>query len=141
MAIVNGFGNIGSLYVRWCCVKPSCIYVARIYRISAYTWKAEWGPAYHPSMIIGIFGLALATVLAYGTPRPFSSLRHPSRFLTRLLVIRYILIQENKRFEREEQEMASSTGARRQRIEDAARLEGITFEEALRRKRGFRYLI
>ena len=52
-----------------------------------------------------------------------------------------MLVQENKRFEREEQEMASSSGARRQRIEDAARLEGITFEEALQRKRGFRYLI
>lgn len=32
-------------------------------------------------------------------------------------------------------------GAQRERIEEAARLEGITFEEALQRKRGFRYLI
>ena len=33
-----------------------------------------------------------------------------------------------------------TTGARRERIEEAARLEGISFEEALQRKRGFRYL-
>jgi hypothetical protein len=30
--------------------------------------------------------------------------------------------------------------AKRQRIEDAARLEGLTFEEAMERKKGFRYL-
>ena len=68
MAIVNGFGNIGSLYVRWVCVEPSRTYNPPVHRISAYTWKTEWGPAYHPSMIIGIAGLTLATVLAYGTP-------------------------------------------------------------------------
>ena len=92
-------------------------------------------------MIIGISGLALATVLAYGRPYCRSSEHCLSKSLIRLLVLRYILVQENKRFEREELEIANSTGARRQRIEDAARLEGITFEEALRRKRGFRYLI
>nr|VWO95816.1 Uncharacterized protein [Ganoderma boninense] len=87
--------------------------------ISSYTWKAAWGPDYHQSMYIGIAGLGLATVLA--------------------LVIRYILVWENKRLDREEQD--TRKGAQRERIEDAARLEGITFEEALRRKRGFRYLI
>ena len=56
-------------------------------------------------------------------------------------VIRYILVSENRRLDREERDMVMSTGAHRERIVEAARLEGITFEEALRRKRNFRYLI
>ena len=31
-------------------------------------------------------------------------------------------------------------GPERERIEDAARLEGISFEEAMNRRKGFRYL-
>ncbi|CAL1711297.1 unnamed protein product [Somion occarium] len=86
--------------------------------IGSYAWKAEWGPDYHPSMFIGIASLAFASFLA--------------------LVIRYMLIRENK--ELESNELANLTGARRERIEEAARLEGLTFEEALERKKGFRYL-
>ena len=47
-----------------------------------------------------------------------------------------MLIAENRQLERSE--MADS--ATRERIEDAARLEGITLQEALERKKGFRYL-
>jgi hypothetical protein len=47
-----------------------------------------------------------------------------------------MLIRENKALEASE--MADE--ATRARIEDAARLEGISIEEAHRRKRGFRYL-
>ena len=54
-------------------------------------------------------------------------------------MIRCILVWQNKRLDREELDMQK--GAQRERIEEAARLEGITLEEALRRKRGFRYLI
>ncbi|KAI0741207.1 MFS general substrate transporter [Earliella scabrosa] len=86
--------------------------------IGSYVWKAAWGPDYHQSMFIGIAGFAVATVLG--------------------IIIRYILIQENKQLEREE--LNNLKGAMRERIEEAARLEGITFEEAVRRKRGFRYL-
>ncbi|KAI0759993.1 MFS general substrate transporter [Trametes elegans] len=86
--------------------------------ISSFVWKEEWSPDYHPSMYIGIAALAFATALA--------------------TVIRYILVQQNKRLEQEE--LDNLKGAKRERIEDAARLEGITFEEALRRKKGFRYL-
>ena len=53
------------------------------------------------------------------------------------LVMRQLLICENKRMEREEQE---PTEGQRERIEEAARLEGISFEEAARFRRGFRYL-
>ncbi|KAI0687878.1 MFS general substrate transporter [Cerioporus squamosus] len=87
--------------------------------ISSYVWKAEWGPDYHQSMFIGLASLAFATVLA--------------------IVLRGILVHQNKRLEREE--LDNLKGARRERIEEAARLESITFEEALRRRRGFRYLV
>ncbi|KAI0665666.1 MFS general substrate transporter [Trametes maxima] len=86
--------------------------------ISSYVWKAEWGPDYHQSMYIGIAALGFATVLS--------------------IVIRYILVYQNKRLEQEE--LSNLHGAKRERIEEAARLEGITFEEALKRKKGFRYL-
>ncbi|KAI0343742.1 MFS general substrate transporter [Trametopsis cervina] len=99
IGIVNGFGNLGNL-------------------IGSYAWKAQWGPDYHPSMIIGLCSFALSTALA--------------------LVIRYMLISENKRLDREEKN--EMTPAKRLRIEEAARLEGLTFDEALERNKGFRYL-
>ncbi len=49
-----------------------------------------------------------------------------------------MLVRENKRLD--EDELGASRGANRERIEEFARLEGITMEEALERKRGFRYL-
>ena len=38
------------------------------------------------------------------------------------------------------EEMDLMHGPERERIEEAARLEGISFEEAVRRRKGFRYL-
>lgn len=55
-----------------------------------------------------------------------------------VVVIRCMLVQQNRQLDREEVE--DLKGARRGRIEEAARLEGLTFEQALERKRGFRYL-
>ncbi|KAF8548635.1 hypothetical protein OG21DRAFT_1373069, partial [Imleria badia] len=52
-------------------------------------------------------------------------------------VMRQMLIHENKQMEREEQAFSES---QRVRIEEAAKLEGISFEEAVRRRRGFCYL-
>ena len=89
------------------------------YRITSYTWKSAWGPNYHPSMFIGIAGIALATVLAF--------------------TIRCILVHQNKQLDRQELKLNSS--AQHERISEAARLEGITFEEALKRRRGFRFLV
>lgn len=54
------------------------------------------------------------------------------------LVMRCILIKQNKDLDR--RELVDISGARRKRIEEAARLEGITFEEALEKRKGFRYL-
>lgn len=53
-------------------------------------------------------------------------------------MIRCLLIKENNDLDK--RELADLGAARRKRIEDAARLEGITFQEALEKKRGFRYL-
>jgi hypothetical protein len=49
-----------------------------------------------------------------------------------------MLVRENKRMEREEMHLMH--GPERQRIEEAAKLEGITFDEAIKRRKGFRYL-
>jgi hypothetical protein len=38
------------------------------------------------------------------------------------------------------EEKASLGGATRARVEEAARLEGMTFEQALEKRKGFRYL-
>ncbi|KAJ3484026.1 hypothetical protein NLI96_g5905 [Meripilus lineatus] len=86
--------------------------------MGSYAWKSDWGPDYHPSMYIGIASLAFAIFLAF--------------------VIRCILVRQNSQWEKEE--LANLKGAERARIEEAARLEGVTFEEALERKKGFRYL-
>lgn len=99
IGIVNGFGNLGNL-------------------IGSFVWKAEWGPEYHQSMIIGIASMALAISLG--------------------ILMRTMLKRENARMAA--QELREITDAERERIEDAAKLEGITFEEALERRKGFRYL-
>ena len=56
----------------------------------------------------------------------------------RFLVIRMMLVRENKRLDMDE--LGALKGANKERIEEFARLEGITIEEAMERKRGFRYL-
>lgn len=86
--------------------------------IGSYVWKANWGPQYHQSMAICIASLVFSSFLA--------------------LVIRQMLVRENKRMDKDE--LGASRGANRERIEEFARLEGITVKEALERKRGIRYL-
>ena len=54
------------------------------------------------------------------------------------LVMRCILVQMNKKLDRDE--LGALKGANLARIEESARIEGITIEEALERKKGFRYL-
>lgn len=53
-------------------------------------------------------------------------------------VVRQMLVRANHRLT--QSELGALKGANRQRVEDAAKLEGISIEEALERKRGFRYL-
>ena len=53
-------------------------------------------------------------------------------------MVRQILIYQNRKLDKNEAE--EMTPEKRQRIEEAARLEGLTFEEAVERQKGFRYL-
>ncbi|KAH7906801.1 major facilitator superfamily domain-containing protein [Hygrophoropsis aurantiaca] len=86
--------------------------------MGSYIWKANWSPKYHPSMIIALSALVFATFLSF--------------------TIRWMLIRENKQMDKDD--MKFIQGPDRARIEEAARLEGITFDEAIRRRRGVRYL-
>ncbi|KAH7906339.1 major facilitator superfamily domain-containing protein [Hygrophoropsis aurantiaca] len=86
--------------------------------MGSYIWRANWSPEYHPSMIIALSGLAFATFLSF--------------------IIRWMLIRENKQMDKDD--MKFMQGPDRERIEEAARLEGITFDEAIRRRKGVRYL-
>ncbi|KAK7022168.1 tartrate transporter [Favolaschia claudopus] len=99
IGVVNGIGNLGNL-------------------MGSYTWKSEWGPKYHNSMIISLCGLALSTVMAFG--------------------IRQHLMRKNKQLD--EDERVAMQGANEIRVREAAHLEGITFEQAMERRKGFRYL-
>ncbi|KAL5532047.1 hypothetical protein ACEPAF_5611 [Sanghuangporus sanghuang] len=86
--------------------------------VGSYAWKAEWGPQYHPSMAIGIAACSFSSFMAF--------------------IMRCILKNKNKKLD--EDELGGLKGANRERVEDAARLEGITLEEAMEKKKGFRYL-
>ncbi|KAK7048470.1 MFS general substrate transporter [Favolaschia claudopus] len=81
--------------------------------MGSYVWKGEWGPEYHQSMIVSLCALALSSALSFG--------------------IRQHLIHRNKQLERDA--MANES-----RVREAAILEGITFEQALEKRKGFRYL-
>ena len=69
IGIVNGFGNLGNLYVMDTMDHTRLIDL--LYSIGSYAWKAEWGPAYHQSMIIAIAALAFASFLTTGELRSF----------------------------------------------------------------------
>jgi len=99
IGIVNAIGNLGFV-------------------MGSYTWKARWGPQYHPSMAISLGSLVIGSLIS--------------------LVIRQILVNRNKKLDADED--AALQGANRARVEEAARLEGLTLEQALERRKGFRYL-
>jgi len=54
------------------------------------------------------------------------------------LVIRQMLVRDNRALDRALE--ADLQGANLERVKEAARLEGISFDEALQRRRGFRFL-
>ncbi|KDQ55120.1 hypothetical protein JAAARDRAFT_60082 [Jaapia argillacea MUCL 33604] len=86
--------------------------------VGSFVWKANWGPDYHQSMGIALSSMVFATCMS--------------------LIIRWLIIRDNKKLAEAEEKWLH--GAERERIEEAARLEGITFEEALEKKKGFRLL-
>jgi hypothetical protein len=56
-------------------------------------------------------------------------------------VIRTMLVRENRRLDHEDSDLLSLKEAKRERIVQAAKLEGITIAEAMEKQRGFRYLL
>ncbi|KAJ6489044.1 MFS transporter [Mycena sanguinolenta] len=86
--------------------------------VGSYAWKKKWGPEFHPSSEICLASLAVSTAFAF--------------------VIRQRLVWMNRQLEMED--AATSSAANEERIKKAAHLEGITFRQALQRRRGFRYL-
>jgi len=86
--------------------------------IGSYAWKVQWGPQYHQSMVILLASLVFSTLVA--------------------LIIRQMLIRKNRKLDADEKAVMES--ANRSRVEEAARLEGITFEQAMERRKGYRYL-
>ncbi|KAJ6508630.1 major facilitator superfamily domain-containing protein [Mycena sanguinolenta] len=83
--------------------------------MGSYVWKAEWGPQYHQSMIISLCGLVLSSLLSLG--------------------IRQYLLRKNRQLDADAMQDANEN-----RVKEAAILEGISFEQAMERRRGFRYL-
>ena len=90
-------------------------------------------------MYIGIAALAFASFLSFGAFHLTTTFSYAMKSTNFAVVIRAILIRENKQLAVQEAD-ALNDPDHRQRIEDAARLEGLTFEEAVERKKGFRYL-
>ncbi|ELU38587.1 tartrate transporter [Rhizoctonia solani AG-1 IA] len=84
--------------------------------IGSFAWKAQWSPKYHQSMIIGIATLAFSSALAF--------------------VIRTMLVRANRKMDQQDMDALQNEGDA-ERVREAARLEGITVEEAIRRRRGF----
>ncbi|KAJ6492541.1 MFS general substrate transporter [Mycena vitilis] len=105
IAVVNGVLNLGGL-------------------IGSYTWRAEWGPRYHNSMIICITSLVLSTLGLFG--------------MQLYTVIRQVLIRKNQQLDRDEAVALAVMNSAR--VKDAAILEGITYEEATERRKRVRYL-
>ncbi|KAF9243121.1 major facilitator superfamily domain-containing protein [Melanogaster broomeanus] len=105
IGLVNGFGNLGNL-------------------MGSYIWKANWSPKYHQSMIIALCALAFASFLSFGKAIFFVP---DSEFVAEwtLIVVRTMLVRENKRME--QQEMDLMNGPERERIEEAAEARGNYF--------------
>ncbi len=111
VGIVSGIGNLGNLCV------PILVQTtdSDVCRMGSYTWKADWGPEYHQSMAISLAALVFSTVLSVG--------------------IRQSLVRENQRLDKEDTLKIDTN-----RVEEAGRLEGISCEQAMERRKGFRYL-
>jgi hypothetical protein len=86
-------------------------------------------------MIIGICSLLVAIFVAFGKIFRLSSFKHALRLDT---VIRVILVRENRQMDREDE--LTFNEAKRDRIELAAKLKGITVEAAMEEQSRFRYL-
>ncbi|KAG6332104.1 hypothetical protein ID866_6984 [Astraeus odoratus] len=106
--------------------------------IGSYIWKASWGPRYHQTMLITSCSYAFGIIVACSNGLLYCYEGYSNRTDLVLQVIRRLLICENKHME--QLEIDSMERAQLERIEKAAELEGTTFEEAVMRRKQFRYL-
>ncbi|KAJ7367001.1 major facilitator superfamily domain-containing protein [Mycena albidolilacea] len=83
--------------------------------MGSYVWKGGWGPKYHQSMVVSLCALVLSSMLSLG--------------------IRQHLLRKNRKLDADAMQDANEN-----RVKEAAILEGISFEQALERRKGFRYL-
>lgn len=104
--------------------------------MGSYTWKSDWGPGYHQSMAISLAALVFSSLLSLRAYQDRPQLLF--RVLNNALVIRQILVRKNKKLDADENLVMK--GVNRTRVEDAAKLEGISFEQAMERRKGYRYL-
>ena len=86
-------------------------------------------------MVISLCSLVFGSILALST-FPFPILDDDDVHSFFCPVIRQMIVRENKKLD--EDEKAIFEGADRARVQEAARLEGITFEQAMERRKGFR---
>jgi hypothetical protein len=87
----------------------------------SYVWPSTWGPTYRKSYGITLSNFALGIVMTF----IFSlHLKHLNKRLDRGELINGI----------------QGVEVDEETVRDAAQLEGITIEEALKRRKGFRYL-
>lgn len=90
-------------------------------------------------MYIGLAAVVLSCLLCLGA-YPAFHLRSILHYVADcLVVVRQMLIQANNLLAYVSESEALKE-VNRQRFEDAARLEGISVDEAVERKKGFRYL-
>lgn len=99
--------------------------------MGSYVWKGGWGPKYHQSMVVSLCGLVLSSLLSLGMFGPFHNV--PKSMA--LLGIRQHLLRKNRKLDADAMQDANEN-----RVKEAAILEGISFEQALERRKGFRYL-
>ncbi|KAJ7052049.1 major facilitator superfamily domain-containing protein [Mycena amicta] len=90
--------------------------------VGSFGWKNKWAPRYAPSSYISLTALVVSTAAA--------------------AVIRQRLIRMNRQLDSESESANATvlTGTNEDRVKKAAHLEGITVQQALENRRGYRYL-
>ena len=91
-------------------------------------------------MIIGICALVFSSSLAICEFKRLTENHYKHTNSDHLPGMRVLLVRENKRLDQSELGSLKGATSNRQRIEEYAHLQGLTMDEALERKRGFRYL-
>ena len=108
-------------------------------RIGPYAWKTAWGPKYHPSMVISLAVLILSSLLLFGLWIMILLWRNfVCLYFHAFIVICQIHICKNNKFDTDEK--VALDRASLVMVSEAAHLEGMTFDQAMERRKGYQYL-